>query len=290
MSIKQTVHLIDTKDGCIVSMWQLYKEPENISLKKSIFLSHGTFSDMRVCLGIAKYLAHQGYCCFILEWRGHGKSIKVNKPYNFETVALHDFKAAFDYLSNNMKIDDFHCITHSGGGICLTMLLINYPMYTEKISSITFVACQVFGAASDRLSLFKLILAKYSAKVLGYIPAKHFKLGVIDEKYDIMRQWFDWNIYKNFFSHYYPLDYRQSMPELDIPIYTICGSGDKFIAPVEGCYKFLKAFKNKNNKFQEFGLKYHNLEDYTHSRIILSQNASKEVWPTILQWIKQHSD
>ncbi|MDA0624191.1 alpha/beta hydrolase, partial [Acinetobacter baumannii] len=26
-----------------------------------------------------------------------------------------------------------------------------------------------------------------------------------------------------------------------------------------------------------------------HSRIVLSQNAAKEVWPTILQWIDKNS-
>ncbi|MES5772686.1 alpha/beta hydrolase, partial [Acinetobacter baumannii] len=67
------------------------------------------------------------------------------------------------------------------------------------------------------------------------------------------------------------------------------GSGDKFIAPVKGCYKYLEAFENHNNVFREFGYSNNNLENYSHSRIVLSQNAAKEVWPTILQWIDKNS-
>ncbi|EPJ9004178.1 alpha/beta fold hydrolase, partial [Acinetobacter baumannii] len=69
----------------------------------------------------------------------------------------------------------------------------------------------------------------------------------------------------------------------------ISGTGDKFIAPVKGCYKYLKAFENQDNVFREFGCSNNNLENYSHSRIVLSQNAAKEVWPTILQWIDKNS-
>ena len=39
------------------------------------------------------------------------------------------------------------------------------------------------------------------------------------------------------------------MSSIRVPIYSISGTGDKFIAPVKGCYKYLKAFKIKITYF-----------------------------------------
>ncbi|MFX6540504.1 alpha/beta fold hydrolase, partial [Acinetobacter baumannii] len=101
----------------------------------------GAFSDKTVCMGIAVYLANHGYICFILEWRGHGTSPKTDIPFNFETVALYEYKTAFHYIYHHFNIASLHCVTHSGGGLCLTMFLINYPEYLKNIQSITFIAC-----------------------------------------------------------------------------------------------------------------------------------------------------
>ncbi|OUM82703.1 alpha/beta hydrolase, partial [Acinetobacter baumannii] len=107
--------------------------------------------------------------------------------------------------------------------------------------------------------------------------------------YYTMRPWFNWNLKQNFISEYKNIDYKKHMSSIRVPIYSISGTGDKFIAPVKGCYKYLKAFENQDNVFREFGCSNNNLENYSHSRIVLSQNAAKEVWPTILQWIDKNS-
>ncbi|EMF8288544.1 alpha/beta hydrolase, partial [Acinetobacter baumannii] len=179
--------------------------------------------------------------------------------------------------------------THSGGGLCLTMFLINYPEYLKNIQSITFIACQAFGAVNNSFDFIKLFSAKLIVKGLGQIPANKFKLGRINESYYTMRPWFNWNLKQNFISEFKNIDYKKHMSSIRVPIYSISGTGDKFIAPVKGCYKYLKAFENQDNVFREFGCSNNNLENYSHSRIVLSQNAAKEVWPTILQWIDKNS-
>ena len=82
----------------------LFKTLKGLVIKKqAIFLSHGAFSDKTVCMGIADYLAREGYICFILEWRGHGTSPKTDLPFNFETVALYEYKTAFHYIYHNFN-------------------------------------------------------------------------------------------------------------------------------------------------------------------------------------------
>ena len=284
--ITENFILLNTDDNETISLWKVYDKAQSGNI--SIFLTHGTFSDKKICLGIAKYLSKKGYVCYILEWRNHGKSIKTNNNFNFETIALYDFKTTFTYLFEVQKIKKIHCITHSGGGIALTMFLIKNSIYKNRINSITFFACQVFGATMPKLNYLKTIISKLFTYLLGYIPAKKINLGSHNENYYMMKQWFDWNLKKNFLSTNKEFDYKENMKNIKIPIYSISAKGDKFIAPSIGCELFLKSFNNSENRFKEFSLENGHLENYNHSRIIMSKNSAKEIWPSVFKWIKKN--
>lgn len=283
MTTNDTIHLT-TKDQEIIT---LHKVGDKIG--KVCFLTHGTFSDKRVCLGLANYLKDKGFTCYILEWRGHN-GYKAKKPFDFETVALYDFYTAFDYLCHQLKLTKIHTITHSGGGICLSIFLIRYPQFKNCIKSMTMVACQSFGAVFDCKSYLRILTFKYLNKIIGFIPAKKLGLGIVNESYHTMKLWYDWNLSKKFVSYIDDMNYAYHLGEINIPIYCICGSGDKVIAPTIGCYKFFELFNGENNKFQEFGIKNGHLEDYNHSRIMISKNAKIEVWKTIVLWINKYEN
>lgn len=339
--IKQTLSLVTTKDHQQVAVWQIIddeifdnisnidseacdsKEINNASganKKQNLLFLHGAFSDKEVCLGIASYFASLGYQCFVMEWRGHGSSSQPPSNYHLEDIAFYDVKATFDYLFDELKLDNLHCITHSGGGICLTLCLTRYPEFHDKINSICMVACQVFAGTSSLSSYAKLLLIKAVTRQLGYVDGKRLKLGTMNESYYLLSQWMDWNLNQNFVSYTptpitkqllkqtglrlsnwrlskktqtittpQPLDYRTLMPNITIPIYSICAAGD-WVAPPRGTLKYLQAFNNSNNQWREFSIANGNLEDYNHARIFLSRNAAKEVWPTVLDWVERHTD
>lgn len=77
------------------------------------------------------------------------------------------------------------------------------------------------------------------------------------------------------------------MSQINIPILSICAKGDNFIAPKEGCEKFLKAFKNDKNRLIFYSKENGNLEDYNHSRILKSKSSKKEIWPIVENWINE---
>lgn len=234
MLIHKELHILKTDDHGEFALWEISKRKDTIIKKEAIFLSHGAFSDKTVCMGIADYLARQGYICFILERRGHGTSPKTDIPFNFETVALYEYKTAFHYVYHCLNITFLHCVTHSGGGLCLTMFLINYPEYLKNIQSITFIACQAFGAVNKSFDFIKLFSAKIGVKALGQIPANRFKLGRVNESYYTMRPWFNWNLKQNFISEFKNIDYKKHMNSIRVPIYSISGSGDKLLHQLKG--------------------------------------------------------
>lgn len=308
--ITQNLKLLTTNDGEQIAIWKVTANTDECCAlqAQNILLTHGTFSDKKVCLGIGEYLAKLGHTCYIMEWRGHGASPKPKDKFNFETIATYDIEATFRYLFADLKLDNVHCVTHSGGGICLTMFLIQQLVlqnkeYSHQINSISLFACQAYGAALQPTSYSKILATKSLTRLFGYLPAKKLKLGIVNESYHTMKQWYDWNLQQNFYSHAIKnpdtpsrdtknsdyLDYRQQMPKITIPIYAISAKGDRFIAPTVGCQRFLRDFHHQANVFREFARAHHDLEDYNHSRIIMSRSAAKEVWSTVAAWIEQHT-
>jgi predicted alpha/beta hydrolase len=280
--IEQLYH-ITTEDDLSIALWKLNSEKVS---DKHIFLTHGTFSNRKICDGIAAFLTEKGFTCWIMEWRNHGKSKKSELKFNFETIAKYDIKATFDFLFTFHNIKNIDCLVHSGGGIALTMFLINNPKYKSKINNITFFGVQAFGAGQELKSRIKIMTSRFFSALLGKVPSKSAGSTQHSESYYTMKQWFDWNLNKNFVGEN-GFDYRSRMCEVKIPILSICAKGDNFIAPKKGCEDFLKAFKNDQNKLLFLSKANGNLEDYSHSRILKSQNSKKELWPIVVEWISE---
>lgn len=248
-------------------------------------MTHGTFSTRRVLLGIVDYLTQQGYTCWVLEWRNHGDSPATTALFNFEDLAKEEIKAAFDFLIQQKGIKVFDCITHSGGGIILTMALLYFPVYQSHITTITFFACQAFRAAYSITNKIKIQLGKSVSSLLGYIPAR-LMASEESESHYLMQQWFDWNLSGQFVSQD-GKDFQKEMSGITIPIFSISGAGDTFIAPPSGCRAFLEAFANNQNQFLVAGKINNFEEDYTHSRVLHSRAASREIYPLVLNWLQQ---
>lgn len=280
-----TLYHISTSDNCDLAVWHYIPE---VPINKHVFITHGTFSNKNACDGLATYLAHQGYSIWLMEWRNHGDSSQIDEPYSFEIIALQDIATTFTYLRDEEGIEEIHAIAHSGGGIALTMFLIHHTDLKNMIKSITFFGVQVYGAGSklyDRLSIF---VVKWLSACRGRVPARLAGARDHDESYYFMKQWYNWNLRKNFIGND-GFDYKPRMKEIQIPVLSICAKGDNLIAPKVGCQMFLDDFENPDNKLSYFALEEGSLEDYDHSRILKSQNAKIEIWPQVVKWFQQHS-
>lgn len=279
----ETLIHVETQDEVSIALWKIYRDDSD--LQKSVFLTHGTFSDRRVCMGIASFLVEQGYTCWIMEWRGHGASEMPIEKFNFESIAKLDISAALAYLRNEVQIRKIDCITHSGGGICLSMCLVENPSYQEFISSISLFGCQAFGAAHNMRNRARIFFGKYLSAAMGYVPGQ--KLGrPHDESYYTMKQWYNWNLSGNFLGDS-GKNYEEHLSKIDIPILSVCCKGDDVIAPREGCERFLQAFQNPKNRLLYCSKSEGYLEDYDHSRILHSSSSKKEIWPQVLDWIER---
>jgi len=144
--------------------------------------------------------------------------------------------------------------------------------------------CQAFGAAHHWSNRLKILIGKYFSRLYGRLPAKAMGLGEHDESHFMMKQWYDWNLSGKFIGKD-QLDYRKAAKAIRIPLLSVCGQGDTFIAPPEGCQQFLDAFQNPQNRLLICGKQQGYREDYNHSRVLHSSNARQEIWPIVLKWV-----
>jgi len=82
-----------------------------------------------------------------------------------------------------------------------------------------------------------------------------------------------------------PLIYMARNPLLQEQIQAIAGAKDR-IAPSEGCRALVNSLGSIEKSFVLCSKESGYQEDYTHPRLIASQNAKKEIWPMILAFIR----
>lgn len=278
--MREELIFVETKDHVQIALWK-HETEEYFS---DILMIHGTFSDKKVFSLATKFFTERGYNCWVMEWRNHGASQKSNNLFDFETIAHFDVKAIMNHLVFHERIEHFHCMTHSGGGICLNMLLGVHPEYQSNILSTTMFACQAFSASLSFKHYMRLFIAKGLTKTLGFIPGKKLKLGNHNESYYTMKQWFNWNL-SGRFRGVFADDYKILMERIKTPTYAISSEGDTFIAPTASCVIFFGLLTNSENQFDNFALRNGNLEDYGHSRVIYSRNAVTEIFPKLADWL-----
>ncbi len=280
--MNESLHLLKVNTEVDIALWKITSEKS--VAQKNVLLTHGTFSNRKVLNGISEYLSNYGFTCWIFEWRNHGSSPKTSQlDFNFESIGKEDLAFVFRFLFDQQKIKNLDCITHSGGGICLTISLINYPEFQSKINSITLFACQSFGAASTTSKYLKIWLGKQLSRLLGRVPARKAQREE-DESYYFMKQWFDWNLTSEFKGEN-GVDYKQRMKQVSIPILSVYAQGDQFIAPPKACESFLSCFDSQSNKSLFCSTAKGFSENYNHSRILHSRNAQREIYPIVLKWI-----
>ena len=275
-------HFLTTGDGARLCLVEVPPGPGAVGPVRHVFMTHGTFSDRRICMGLARHLAGLGRCCWVLEWRGHGRSAAARAPFDFETIGQQDVPAALQYLVNSLGLGcgagRIDAVTHSGGGIALVMALLHAPALQAHVGRAVLFACQTSWAATDRCSRWGLRLACGGSRLLGRVPGRFLGLGPHDERHHTMRQWFGWNLSGRFVGRT-GLDYLAGMQGLRLPVMAVAGQGDRRIAPPAACQRFLQAFGGPANRFMLAG------PGFGHASVLSSRASRSDIWPAVCAWL-----
>jgi oxygen-independent coproporphyrinogen-3 oxidase len=254
-----------------------------------LLLTHGTFSNANVCTRLAAYLAEHGFDCWILELRGHGRSLAGPAAPDFEWFAEYDVPAALDAVRATTRRSDVLMLGHSGGGLVFLMHLARHPEVSVHVRGLVTLAAQATGAGATWSGRTKISLFALGTRVLGYTPGPLLGLGPQNEFGPVIGQWCGWN-WRGRWVGRDGFDYGAALRSLTVPALCLAGAGDRFIAPVAGCRELFEALGSSDKRFLECGLAHGFAEDYTHARIIASRAARQEIWPLVLDWLTQHAE
>ncbi len=249
-----------------------------------VVLTHGTFSNARICGRLAAYLAGHGFDCWVLELRGRGESQrKISNP-TFEDFGLFDAPAVLEAVRAHTGRQRLFLVGHSGGGLAFLMHLARVPAARADVVGLVMLASQATEAGATLGGRLMLAFGWVAEAVLGYAPGRACRVGPENEPKGILRQWFRWNFARRWTGSD-GFDYLRTLPEIAVPTLCLAGAGDRYIAPVRGCRRVFDALGGTDKEWVLCGRSEGFSEDYGHARIIASRAAEREIWPRVRDWL-----
>lgn len=283
--VAPTRYRVTTADGVELALTRFAGEATR---PVPVVLTHGTFSNARICGRLAGYLAGQGFDCWVLELRGRGESQrKISNP-TFEAFGLFDVPAALEAVRAHTGRQRLLLVGHSGGGLAFLMHLARVPAARADVVGLAMLASQATEAATTVGGCLMLGFGWVAEMLLGYSPGRACGVGPENEPKGILRQWFRWNLARRWTGSD-GFDYLSALSELAMPILCLAGAGDRYIAPVRGCRRVFDALAGTDKEWVLCGRFGGFSEDYGHARIIASRAAEREIWPRIRDWLVARS-
>jgi oxygen-independent coproporphyrinogen-3 oxidase len=251
-------------------------------------LTHGTFSNGRICENLAAYLADRSFDCWVLELRGRGEGGRALQHATFEDFGLLDVPPALEAVRTHTGRRQLFLVGHSGGGLAFLMHLARIPAARANVVGLVVVASQTTEAGTTLRGRLMLQGGRAIESLLGYMPGRVLGLGPENEARGILRQWFAWNATRRW-RGWDGFDYHDALAEIAVPTLSLAGTGDRYIAPPRGCRHVLDLLGGRDKEWLLCGRSTGFSEDYGHARIIASRAAQREIWPRIHDWLVARS-
>ena len=261
----------------------LYRFPNPFSPSQPVVMTHGTFSNARICAKLARFLNANGFECWIYEWIGHGQS-EYGKLYpDAEDFALNDVPAVIQTVLKETNKTSCIWVAHSGGGFLPLIYMARNLHRQHEIEKLVGIGSQTTGAGKTWAGKLSTRIVPLIIKMLGKVPGPLFALGPEDEISGFLNQWCKWNRSGNWLGKD-GFNYYKAMESILIPTILISGGND-LIAPPNGCQQVFQSLGSTQKKYVLCSKATGFMENYNHPRLIASQNSRTEIWPMILEFI-----
>lgn len=276
-----------TQDSVALTIGHL--EPQGHALGHVVLL-HGTYTNRHFWIsckgvGLAAYLAGQGYHVWLPEFRGHGD--EGHQPgyakWHADDVMHHDMAAISAFLQNWTSSASW--VGHSYGGLYLLGALAQGWLPEHCVDSIAIFGTQLReGQQYLRFPPLAWGLKKLTG-ALGGFPSKRLGMGPENEPPTIMADIIDWKR-RGRWTALDGSDYETMLAHIGVPVRVYAGAGDTMDPPA-GCSALYEAIGSTRKAFQLLGREEGFQRDYDHVGMIASKAASEDVWPDLADWLER---
>lgn len=274
-----TDHIIAASDGGCCQLTQV--RADGVDTIAPVVLVPGMFTGRRFWLsdkqiGLAAYLARQGYPAFIAQRRGLSDS-----PACHARAGLIDH-VKYDLPAVQNAVFDAHAqpafwIGHSFGGVMSALACARY-LAPERVAGLVLFASQ-FEIGKHMLDWPANRLTRGLARLLGSFPARAAGLGPENEPVAALMDATHWveTGRRN--------DYlRNTLTRITAPTLALSGAADT-VDPSAGCKRFIGHFSSSDKIFEQAGEATGYSVDFDHPGIVVSKPAQAEVWPRVVEWL-----
>lgn len=284
------------------------KIPNNPSIKlylkqigdekgKPCLFVHGSMENRKIFYsdkgkGLAHFMAENGFCCYIMDMRGRGKS----EPYlskSFEggqhEVICEDIPAVVDFIKNR-HTETLHTVTHSWGGVVLLSYMARYK--PENMGKMLHFGVKRSIGAKSLEKFFKVdfvwgFLGKLLTQIYGYFPAVKLGIGAENEPKNYffeLNSWVPEN--SKWIDPKDGFDYAQAAKEFVFPkAIFVHAVNDRVLGYKKDIQNFMNECSSHLFQLMSIGKQLGNLEDYDHVSMLTSKNAPTDHFVSLVDWM-----
>jgi len=286
--LEEHEEIAPTSDGAKLTLHRIAAHGSRSSFPP-VILTHGTFSNGKLCRSLGRHLAEQGFESWIVDWRGHGASPAGPAPLDYERLALAEVDAALGHVLDSSGREQVFWIGHSAGGVLPFIYLAHHPAQATRFRGVVALGSQTTHAGRGLAGKLALGLGYGLTNLLGRAPGRLFRLGPDDESAPLMNQWFRWNLSGRWIGRD-GFDYLAELAAVDVPLLCFAGGADRFIAPVDGCRRLFDAVGSRDKEFVHCTRGAGFAVDYTHAGLIAGKQPAAALWPRIRGWLASQAE
>jgi pimeloyl-ACP methyl ester carboxylesterase len=319
--IPDEIHFARTSDGWRVAVYRYRAEggkpaAEPVLLVPGVGANHYNY-DLTDNTSLARYLASQGHCVWVLELRGRGLSTRprlfsgLHYDWSFDEYAERDLPAAAETVCRVSGSSRLHLVGFSTGALAAYAWLAD-PHRTIEVGSLVSIggpstfkraATHVSGRLVRNLRWARhRFLMRVLAPLSGYWHPSPIQLIHNPENMDgatqrramvnlianfsrnELLQYGDWLLHDAFRSIDHRRDYRSELPRIEVPALFLAGSRD-LLAPPDAVKDAYDAFSSKEKRFVILSRAQKRAVNYGHFDMLLGTHSSEEVYPVIREWL-----
>ena len=181
-----------------------------------------------------------------------------------------------------------HWAGHSWGGVAILGSLGAGWLDAARIRSLVVLGANITEGDAWLKRPWPRLAAWTLLTLLGRVPAGLFRLGPEPESRGYMLDFFRWKGPDAQWKTGDGRDYWKGIRGASVPLLTFAAANDR-TDPVSGCRFMFDACGSEEKEWVLLGVEQGFSKDYGHVEMIVSKEASGEVWPRIASWLDAHT-
>lgn len=282
------IHRVRTADGVPLVVTRLPSGGPDPHGTPVVFV-YGTYSRRNFWvsprgIGLAPFLAAQGYDCWVPDLRGHGLSPRTDRFRRFtaEDHMRRDLPAIQALVRAQTGRREF-VVGHSAGGL-YTYGALAAGWLQPDLRGLVVLGSQIAGG--DRILKLPPVtwLLRLLVTVLGHFPAPRLGLGNEVEPPGELLEYIRWKGLGGRWETQDGRPYAEGLRNVTAPLLAFAAPNDRNDPP-EGCRAIFEQTAASDREFVLLARAEGFSTDYDHVGMVVSKAAQAEVWPRIAAWL-----